>query len=237
MLVSKAVRKIIAETMRKTELPFSACGSFYDNLEYFERVVNYALPYYQQSLDKAHDIDHAIEVCLRALDMNLKLGLNQNEYMIIVAAIMHDMASGISHDTHEVIAAEFIRSDDFKESRIGECYSDDILNKIATAILEHRASFSQDREYSSVLSELIASADRDKPSLPIIVRRAVHYANGDVDKAYNHIKHKYGSNGYAKYPKIYKDYYGAQYGIFITEVDNMKIEYVETLAQILQNRK
>ena len=106
---------------------------------------------------EGHGIKHVMDVMYRALHYNESLNLKLNKKEIVLASLLHDMYSGSSRKTHHILGHDYVMKSTSKVF--------DGLNKesIAKAILEHRASYTG--EYSSLLSELISSADRGEPNL------------------------------------------------------------------------
>jgi len=101
------------------------------------------------------------------------------------------------------------------------------LKRVAHAVLEHRASFKG--EYYSLLSEIISSADRGLPDLESVVVRSMRFNNGDAQNVYEHILDKYGTKGYAKYPKVYKETFKEQLEQFQNEADKITVEEIEMI--------
>lgn len=173
--------------------------------------------------DTAHQIKHFDEVEKTALLMNARLKLNQLPMLIMLAAYFHDLYAWSRHNHHDM-SATWIATTDY--SIIASLSSSDraLLSK---ACYEHRASYTG--EFSSVLSELISSADRGMPkSKDDLFQRSYEYhrsrGHSHEESAHNaimHIKDKHGSNGYARYPALYLKFYGKQIKQIQLEIDKL----------------
>lgn len=161
--------------------------------------------------DKAHRIDHVVSVCDLALEMNERMVLGLDRRLIVVPALLHDLFTW-SRSNHEQLAYYNILTN--QDSWI-QGFSDDERRSMALACLEHRASYKG--TYSSLLSELIASADRGAPdSVERAIARSYGYATTKLGMSetearvhsVEHVKEKFGKGGYAKYPELYLRYFG-----------------------------
>lgn len=165
--------------------------------------------------DLAHRLDHAHAVMRDAVHI---AGLISAQHLIpqlIAAAYYHDIHR-LTPDTHNVLAYEEVFSDSDFIKGIGAAENDDEIHAIALACLEHRASWSG--EYSGVVSEIIAAADRgapDRTDVNFRMRRSYLYGRDTLgmchltaqQHAMRYVKDLYGVNGNARYPQIYKTVY------------------------------
>lgn len=160
--------------------------------------------------DRAHRIEHFEAVNECALYINNKLGLEHCPKLILLAAFFHDLFAW-SRFNHEILSHEWVATTDHEIFRALDFVERDL---VAMACAEHRASY--DGDFSSSFSELISSADRGFPGdVPSMLNRAVLYrlAQGaSTDEATRgaviHLKEKYGTGGYARYPDIYMRAFG-----------------------------
>jgi len=170
-------------------------------------MISFVEPYYNKN-DLAHQLNHAKSVFERAIMFNNYFNLNIPEDEIIAAALMHDVQLYLGRDNHHEAGALFA---------INEAYpgktdmSLESQYRVTSAIREHRASYTG--KYSSILSELISSADRDVPdenSVKILMERCLKCRTGKnrIQDSIKYLKDKYGTNGYARYPLIYESFYG-----------------------------
>ena len=106
---------------------------------------------------EGHGIKHVTDVMYRALHYNEILNLKLNKREIILASLLHDMYSESNRKTHHILGHDYVMYS------LHEVFDGIDKERVAKAILEHRASYTG--EYSSLLSELISSADRGEPNL------------------------------------------------------------------------
>lgn len=176
--------------------------------------------------DAAHQEDHFAEVFKTAIYINKMQALNYPIKMLLFAAYYHDLFSTVQwRDKHHEMAYNFIAN--------GEC---EILTShltemerqhVAQAALEHRASFKG--EYTTEFAELFASADRGLPSsVDRLLVRAIKYrkdhdvTDGDHrTSAIEHVKEKYGTGGYARYPELYLKTFSKELEQLRKEVDGL----------------
>ena len=165
-------------------------------LNFQEEVRKFYKHYYEEN-DDAHTIVHADNVCNLALNLNNNIDIK----LIILASYIHDIFNE-NRKIHHELAYKYVLS---TQDKFLKKLSSKELKLVAHAVLEHRASFKG--EFYSILSEIISSADRGIPSLKNITIRSMQFNKAKADKASKHIIEKYGVNGYAKYPEIYKHYF------------------------------
>ena len=105
--------------------------------------------------------------------------------------------------------------------------------KMSSAIKEHRASYKG--EYSSLLSEVLAAADRGAPDLnSTIIRSSKYYLerepNSDLktiaENVYKHLLEKFSRTGYMKYNAIYSSFYKKEINNMYVAIDNLNIDKV-----------
>jgi len=183
------------------------------------RVRDYYKHYYENG-DEAHLINHADDVCSLALEINKE----EDEKLVILASYLHDMFNADNRAIHNELAYEYVleANDEFLKNLNRE-----ELKRVAHAVLEHRASFKG--EYYSSLSEIISSADRGLPNLESVVVRSMRFNNGDAQNVYDHILDKYGTKGYAKYPKVYQEIFKEPLEQFKNEADKITVEEIEMI--------
>ncbi len=200
--------------LNKIDILIEEASQFNKALPNTADIRNFVLSYYKTN-DPAHQIGHADEVYQTAMEMNNKLHLWKNKEDIALAVYLHDIFSD-QRKTHHQLAHDFIMK---STDKIFDGVDLKRRQLIARAVLEHRASY--EGEYGSKLSELVASADRGKPDLQKNIDRSTKYHNGNRDMAIKHVKEKFGRSGYAKYPKIYEDFYAQELEKRYREIDKM----------------
>jgi hypothetical protein len=160
--------------------------------------------------DRGHRIEHfdAVEKC--GLYINEQSGLGFDPKLILMFAYFHDLFTW-DRGKHHLLSGFWIETSDHP---ILDCLDDLERKWVADACREHRASYKG--EYSREFSELAASADRGFPGkVDGMLQRAILYR---VDRGFSeedarvgaieHLKEKFGSTGYAKYPGLYEKVFG-----------------------------
>ena len=173
-------------------------------------------PYYDDG-DKAHQIDHADSVC----DLALEINQEYDEKLVILASYLHDMYNAVNRPTHDALGFEYVLRGEDKFLR--ELSKEEIF-QLAYAVLEHRGSF-KGRFYST-LSAIISSADRGLPDLDFIVIRSMKFNDENAQDVFEHVHDKYGKNGYANYPDMYKRMFGKELEAFMKLADELTVERV-----------
>lgn len=155
--------------------------------------------------DPAHRREHFLEVEKCGHYINQKLGIFDPKHILFVAWF-HDLFTW-DRSNHHLMAAHWIRTSSHHIlshlSREGE------REIVALACEEHRASFAG--EYSNLFCELMACADRGFPGDVVsMLQRAIQYRRyrgysekESLEGAVKHLKEKFGSGGYARYPDLY----------------------------------
>ena len=193
-----------------TELEFSALKEF---------LIKKFTPMYALN-DKAHQIDHVIDVCDRALKINAVFGLGLDRRLIVISAICHDIFTW-SRNNHHHLAKEYLLTT--TESWISG-FSETERETMALAAYEHRASWKGG--YSSLLSELIATADRGAPgNIEEKITRCYLYGVDKlketpavaISRIIPHLIEKHCGSDYGNNPPLYYRIYGGQ-------LDKMKQE-------------
>lgn len=161
--------------------------------------------------DVAHYFDHVDAVIRQSQFLATIVFAESSQYkdpsvkrIVAIAALMHDTACWHDRDTHhEVAAAWMMDLLDSEESLKFYGLEPEEVPKIATCILEHRASWTKPR--SGILSEIVAAADRGELTYEECLRRSYlygrYYKKLDVENATvhacEHISEKFGTEGYA----------------------------------------
>lgn len=161
--------------------------------------------------DLAHREDHFEEVFQCGKHINKTLGFNFRERDILFAAYFHDMFAW-SRNNHHILSKVWFQTTD--HPLVVDSYKDKdhFRTQVAFACGEHRASFKGNFTYA--FSELINSADRGFPGdIPAMVERSrlywlTHKPELSDDERMTgviaHLKEKFGRNGYARTPKMWK---------------------------------
>ena len=156
--------------------------------------------------DAAHRVEHFRMVELTGHHINSTLNLGFNPKHILLVAYFHDLFSWSRHN-HHLISGEWIMTTDYP--LIAQLDHEE-RSLVASGCREHRASNQQ--PFSNQFAELMSSADRGFPdnNLKGMLQRAIEYR---LHRGYNHeeahkgalahLKEKFGSHGYARYPNLY----------------------------------
>lgn len=174
-------------------------------------------PVWNTTCDPAHRKEHFSDVALTGFKINRKLKLGCDEKLIIFVAHYHDLFTWSRRNHHE-LAHDYVLS--------GNCpivkkyLTKEEATVVAEACLTHRASYKG--EFKTSFQELMNAADRGSaPSLESALKRSMDFGNSR-EGAIAHIKEKFGSGGYARYPKMYVDVFGDELEKFRKEVDAIK---------------
>lgn len=156
--------------------------------------------------DSAHREEHFVAVEKWGHFINERLELGYDPKLVLFVAWFHDLFTW-DRSNHHQMSAHWIRTSSHhllsQLSREGE------RELVAQACEEHRASFTG--VYSNPFCELMACADRGAPGdVTGMLQRAIQYRRfrGCSEQealrgAVEHLKEKFGSQGYARYPEMY----------------------------------
>ena len=188
---------------------------FNEIMQFVEREI---VPRYD-SFDAGHNRDHVHTVISQAMTL-AQYYPEVDCCLLLVAAAYHDLGLINGREHHHTDSACIIRED----SRLRQWFSEDLINTIADAAEDHRAS--SDHEPRTIYGRIVAEADRIIDT-NTIVRRALQYGMKhqpglDREAQYNrlmdHMREKYDHGGYLK--------------LWIPQSDNAKRleEFRKTLA-------
>ena len=165
--------------------------------------------------DRGHRVEHfkAVNRCGQLI--NSRMFIQGEEFppkLITLFAFFHDLFAW-SRNNHQELSARYVATTDhplFADLTPTE------RGWVARACREHRASYKG--VYTCLFAELAAAADRGMPGdVDGMLERATMYR---VDRgagleearvgAVEHLKEKFGTGGYARYPEIYKQAFGPE---------------------------
>lgn len=194
---------------------------------------------------ESHGVEHVKEVQERALKINTylenKLGIHADIGIINIAAQYHDVTAIDDRENHHKSGANLF----LKECK--DKYGQITKRKVYQCIWEHRASYKE--EYSSIESQILSTADRDEinpSSIDKLFKRAYIYSKEHgldhdvaVEKAYYHIKEKYGRDGYAfnSHNKVFFIYYEENLKDFWNALELTSLEAVYQILEPLRNQE
>lgn len=156
--------------------------------------------------DSGHRIEHFSEVEKCGLLINDRLGLGYDPKLIMLVSYFHDLFAW-SRENHHVMSGFWIET---SKHPVLEGLSYNQIQLVADACREHRASYKG--VYSHEFSMLMSAADRGLPGrVEAMLDRAIRYrmdrgldAGNERKSAIEHLKEKFGSKGYARYPSLYE---------------------------------
>ncbi len=190
--------------------------------------------------DRAHRQEHFEAVFETGMYINNKLNLGFDPKLILLVAYFHDMFA-FSRINHHHLSCEFVKSCDFE--LITDLNVHD-RSLVATACYQHRASFKG--EFSSKFSELMNSADRGFPDVSgeeIFLRSyacslskpgAISRTNTS-QLALTHIKKKFGTGGYARFPELYSKAFAGGLEEQRHSIDIMNMDTIDEIFESQRN--
>ena len=155
-------------------------------------------PLYDKN-EEGHGLKHIETVIERSLKFAKDYDVDIN--MVYTIAAYHDLGHHIDRKRHEIISAQiFIEDENMKK-----WFSDEQRKIIKDAIEAHRAS--SNHEPRTIYGKIVSTADRTIVNIDNTIRRSYSYGKRNyqgiteeeqIQKVYEHLKDKYGENGYAK---------------------------------------
>lgn len=197
-----------------------------------QRIINDFADHWELN-DKGHRRDHFEEVFRTAKHINNELKLGYREVDMLFAAYFHDFFAWTRVNHHE-LAYRFMMTADHPliVKYLGEADESSFTSErhmVAWACRQHRASFKG--QFISEFAELINSADRCFPGdVQALLKRTYNHrlsTHPDISPeermklCVEHMKHKAGSKGYARYPDLYLRVFGDKLKEQMTEIDNL----------------
>ena len=168
------------------------------NEELVKYIQNEIFPMYDKN-EEGHGIGHIKTVIERSLKFAKDYDVDIN--MVYTIAAYHDLGHHIDRKRHEIISAQiFIEDENMKK-----WFSDEQRKIIKDAIEDHRAS--SNHEPRTIYGKIVSTADRTIVKIDNTIKRSYSYGKRNyqgiteeeqIQKVYEHLKDKYGENGYAK---------------------------------------
>lgn len=211
--------------------------NLYDAIARVKRTVNNLLPdtlilrvlESTQFNDLAHNLEHIVSVVEHGDELcrNYKPELDfQTHSMVLAGCLMHDLGTRYDRATHHFISYGMVFD---WLGQYGEgFYNNEEVKLIADACLQHRSSYKGD--LTSVVSELVALADRGKLNQEEYIKRSIQFHANNIgqikDKVFaevsSHVPDKFGTSGYnwGRYPKLGLRIYAKEVEAFKSFADN-----------------
>lgn len=197
--------------------------------KFWEQVIAQFRDFYRYT-DSAHRIDHIQSVKSNAIRISYLMGESKHLKNILVAVAAHDIFSTkADRASHHIKAFNYVLDSAPILKRRFKLTCDDVT-EIAYAVLEHRSSHKGG--YNSIVSEIVAAADRGIPSIDEVknyMYRSYLYARDHGKSitdskfhAIRHVQEKFGRNGKSRVPEWYEK-------LFAKEILERQ-EYVEMLS-------
>lgn len=187
-----------------------------------------------------NDLGHNIKHIQYVIDRSFKFAdtvPNVNYDIVYTVAAYHDIGHHIDSKRHEIVSGEIMS----KDENLKRFFSADELKIIREAIEDHRAS--ADHEPRSIYGKIVSTADRNN-TVEACLKRSYTYgkklnpeATDDelFDRAYEHLKIKFGENGYAKF--FFKDDVYEKFLKDIRDLLSNKDNYIESQRDYINKLK
>lgn len=187
-----------------------------------------------------NDLGHNIKHIQYVIDRSFKFAdtvPNVNYDIVYTVAAYHDIGHHIDSKRHEIVSGEIMS----KDENLKRFFSADELKIIREAIEDHRAS--ADHEPRSIYGKIVSTADRNN-TVEACLKRSYTYgkklnpeATDDelFDRAYEHLKIKFGENGYAKF--FFKDDVYEKFLKDIRDLLSSKDNYIEAQRDYINKLK
>ncbi len=187
-----------------------------------EKLKNYIeeniLPIYNKN-DEGHNLSHIEYVIRRSLMFASEID-DINYDMVYTIAAYHDVCIHINREEHEYLSGKFLK----KDNNLKEYFNEEQIILMSEAIEDHRAS--SDSEPRSIYGKIVSSADRNtqienpfKRTFSYRIKKNPNYPlEKIIEESYNHLKEKYGHNGYATTKMYFND---QEYKEHLTELNKL----------------
>lgn len=186
-----------------------------DLIKYIEENI---FPSYNKN-DEGHNLEHIKYV----IDRSIKFANSITEInydMVYTIASYHDIGHYIDAKNHEKISSEMLLND----IKLRDYFDEEQIKIMSDAVYDHRASLNIIPR--SIYGKIVSSADKNT-SIDSILKRSYVYAvkhnpNFSLEEIINecreHVKNKFGNNGYATDKMYFKD---EEYEGFLIGIDNL----------------
>ena len=157
--------------------------------------------------DDGHNLEHIKYVICRCMKFAKQFDNIDLDVLYTIAAF-HDIAHHIDKNNHEVLSANIF----YENEDMMQFFTEEERMIIKEGIEDHRASSNQipRSDYGKIISSADRSTDVEK-----FLKRTHAYTmkhqpnltvNEIIERAYNHTKDKYGTDGYAKHYVVDEEY-------------------------------
>ncbi len=172
----------------------------------FNWAINYTTDIYNSFLDDSHGVNHIGNVIGKGLCIlidNADKNLLNDSVKIFIASLWHDLFTYENRNQHHLLASEDILKYGNQLS-----VNDHDLKDISMMIYRHRASSKEPNDIPVTrLEKILSDADRSYDLTEFITRSISHHkvhsctvtVYEQASNVLEHLKDKYGTNGYAKF--------------------------------------
>ena len=190
-------------------------------------------PLYERN-EPSHGIKHIQTVINRSLHIAKEYEINKN--IVYTVASYHDLGHYINPKIHEKLSADIF----MKDKQIKKWFTEEEIQIIKEAIVDHRAS--SNHEPRSIYGKIVSTADRTIKSIDVSIKRTYTYTINNlpkmtkkerVQKVYEHLNDKYGSNGYAK-TYLYDEEFEKAKAKFIEALSD-KDTFIKRIENVIEN--
>lgn len=179
-----------------------------------------------------HNIEHIQYVVERSMIFANEASQDHdiNMDMVYTIAVYHDIGHMENPKEHERVSANMLLSD----KNLHKWFSESEILIMHDAVAEHRAS--SKKEPSTIYGKIVSSADRSTSVDDILSRSYAYHKNQHptatfnelVNDSYEHIKAKFGQNGYASAKMYFKD---VAYETFLNQMLSITKD-IETFKEV-----
>lgn len=218
--------------------------------QYKQELQSQLLPWIEKN-DPAHQWGHFNSVYEAGTLINKTLGLGYPEEAILLVAYVHDLFAW-DRDVHHVRSQTWVDGGVDHPPAVKELIKQSVSKwpagkgnfpraYLAQACGQHRASFRG--EFTHEFCELMNSSDYEKPNgLFKKLERAYKYSLGRglgereaLVASLDHMKDKFGRDGYAKYPEMYTTVFGKELEEIYVAIDKIPDEYGEGFLKFMKH--
>ena len=169
------------------------------NEELFKYIENEIFPLYNRN-EEGHGINHIKLVIEKSLKFAEIFDVELD--MVYTIAAYHDIGHFIDRKKHEIVSAQIFMADKYMK----KYFSEEQRRIIKEAIEDHRASSKS--EPRSIYGKIVSTADRTIMDINDSIKRTYSYGKKNysnlseeeqIERVYDHLRGKYGENGYAKF--------------------------------------
>lgn len=190
--------KVIKKVLKENKFPVHKINKYEVNPKIEAYIEKNIFPLYNRN-EEGHGINHIKTVIDRSIELAKKQNVDID--MAYTIAAYHDIGHYIDRKKHEIISAEIFMDDE----KMKEFFTEEQRDMMKEAIEDHRASI--DHEPRNIYGKIVSTADRTIIDIDNTIMRTYSYGlkhyeglsrDEQIERVYEHLKEKYGENGYVK---------------------------------------